>query len=784
MVKKRREFINHKYLYKNMFFIILISLLPVAVIGVVSNYRMTETMNSELMQANTRILALTMNTVESIIYQVKDGCRIIKGEKIFSDFQNIEKGAFWYEAKKEFYNRDELVSMYNYLSLKKKIFERLESETITNTFVDSVYFIDYINNAVLTSKRELFDFNGFYDKDLFNHLNRQLSFWGMIERQAVDARGLENQVLTIYYGAGFNGDNQIFVMNLHSGGFYEYLRNNIFKGSRDTFLMIRDGKLVLEPAEGRRLLNENVLEKLKHADRMEPPSWKIGGKDGSHFVTALFSEQLYWWFLSLTSTSELLRTSNYIRQMLIAVSLILMVFAAGSAIIWSFTWYKPIKAITANIFNHIDKQALPKIFPKNELKFIDYGIREIFSERDSLQERIAEMLPSYKEKYILNLLKGISLDKAGSSADKENYVAPLLREQLAVIVLKIGKTEDVNTGSPEGNAAFLVYVTEIVNSMASPLTGHFYTLLDEYERIILIINIENERKPELFELCGRINEKLAGLIKRQCFCGISRIHKSLDELSEAFEEAQEALSYSVFFPDSPVTYVEDIQIYPQPGRRKIFELPLSFFTALGAGKDEEAIKLLMEYFQTVGIRDDSGRGIRINDIFMYLLSKLYDLMEELNINDEDMLKRLSAVNNNLLQRNEIAALEGVKGLISGIAAVYRRGLIIKNNNRVSKAREILDRDYCSVNISLSSVADEVGLNPDYLGRIFREDTGMSFVDFLTNLRIQKSVTLLKATNMQIKEISFEVGYNNPNYFIKVFKEHLGVTPKEYKSNLQ
>jgi hypothetical protein len=279
MGKKRREFINHKYLYKNMFFIILISLAPVAVIGVVSNYRMTETMNSELMQANTRTLALTMNTVESIIYQVKDGCRIIRGEKIFSDFQNIEKGAFWYEAKKEFYNRDELVSMYNYLSLKKKVFERLESETITNTFVDSVYFIDYINNAVLTNKRELLDFSGFYDKDLFNHLDRQLSSWGMIERQAVDARGLENQVLTVYYGAGFNGDNQIFVMNLHSGGFYEYLRDHIFKGSRDTFLMIRDGRLVLEPAEGLRLLNEEALEKLKDADRMEPLSWKTGGKD-------------------------------------------------------------------------------------------------------------------------------------------------------------------------------------------------------------------------------------------------------------------------------------------------------------------------------------------------------------------------------------------------------------------------------------------------------------------------------------------------------------------------
>jgi AraC-like DNA-binding protein len=783
-MKDAGNIIKHKYFYKTIFFILLISLLPVAVIGILTNYSMTKVMNAELVQANTRILTLTMNTVESIISHVKNNCRIIKGEKIFSDFQRIEYAVSWYESKTEFKDHKELLLMYTYLLLKNKIFERLETELITNTYVNAVYFIDFKNNVILTSKRELYPIADFYDSNIISQLESQIGSWGLIERRAKDSQGMENNVLTIYYGSKDQGDSQIFVMNLHADGFYDYLNKNIFGNSNDIFLMVKDKKIVLASNSAVPSFNENLLRRIEPADRTLPLSWKIEDKNISYYMTAIFSNQLYWWFISLTNTSELLRTGNYAAKMLVTISVILMIFVLSSTIIWSLNWYKPIRSITARILRSIDQKALPERFSKNELNFIEYEIQKIFIERDFLQNKITRMIPFFKEKYILSLIKGTAVNQLDSIVSSDNYLSPLLPQNLSIIVMQIEKDNADEEKGFEGNMTLLVYTMEIIHSLAPDVTKHYFVLLDDFERIVLMLNIEKNNKQPVFDFCGKIREQVNMLLRSLCYIGISRNHDTIEDLPEAYSEAQQALSYSVIFPDSFITYIEDIQFYKASQRNKFFQLPLSFFTAIRAGRGDDAINQLLTYIQTVGISEYDGTGIRINDVFIYLISKFFDLTEELNINNDAMIKRLSQINNELLQRNEIAALEDAKSFIKDISAVYRDGIKVQNNNRVSKAKQILEESYTSAAVSLTTVADMVGLNPDYLGRIFREDTGMSFVNYLTNLRIQKSIEMLNTTVLQIKEISLAVGYNNPNYFIKVFKERIGVTPKEFKGNLQ
>jgi len=95
----------------------------------------------------------------------------------------------------------------------------------------------------------------------------------------------------------------------------------------------------------------------------------------------------------------------------------------------------------------------------------------------------------------------------------------------------------------------------------------------------------------------------------------------------------------------------------------------------------------------------------------------------------------------------------------------------------------METRYAESSLSLTEVAEHVGLNPDYLSRIFKENTGKTFSEYLTHLRIMKSMLLLKETDMKIKDIGEAVGYNSTNYFIKVFKESMKVTPREYRGGL-
>ena len=89
----------------------------------------------------------------------------------------------------------------------------------------------------------------------------------------------------------------------------------------------------------------------------------------------------------------------------------------------------------------------------------------------------------------------------------------------------------------------------------------------------------------------------------------------------------------------------------------------------------------------------------------------------------------------------------------------------------------------SKHISLEEVAEFVNLSPNYFSNIFKETLGETFIDFLTQIRMEHAKKLLEENEHSLKEISFKVGYKDPNYFSRVFKKNFGVSPKHYQNEI-
>lgn len=92
--------------------------------------------------------------------------------------------------------------------------------------------------------------------------------------------------------------------------------------------------------------------------------------------------------------------------------------------------------------------------------------------------------------------------------------------------------------------------------------------------------------------------------------------------------------------------------------------------------------------------------------------------------------------------------------------------------------ENYDRD-----ISLYQMADEAGMNAAYLSALFKGETGISYVKYLTELRVSKAKEFL-AEGYRVTEVSEMVGYHNYRYFCDVFKKSTGITPNEYKGTVR
>lgn len=86
-------------------------------------------------------------------------------------------------------------------------------------------------------------------------------------------------------------------------------------------------------------------------------------------------------------------------------------------------------------------------------------------------------------------------------------------------------------------------------------------------------------------------------------------------------------------------------------------------------------------------------------------------------------------------------------------------------------------------ITLKDISQKVYINPTYFSRIFKKETGQSFVDYVTKRKIEKAQLLLQASNDTIEVIAFKLGYNTSSYFIRQFKQYIGNTPLEYRNLL-
>lgn len=83
-------------------------------------------------------------------------------------------------------------------------------------------------------------------------------------------------------------------------------------------------------------------------------------------------------------------------------------------------------------------------------------------------------------------------------------------------------------------------------------------------------------------------------------------------------------------------------------------------------------------------------------------------------------------------------------------------------------------------VGMDEMARRLGLNPTHFSRLFKIETGLTYIEFVTKLKMERAQELLNQTNITIVDIAEQLGYDNVSYFIKLFRNFSGMTPVEYR----
>ncbi len=237
--------------------------------------------------------------------------------------------------------------------------------------------------------------------------------------------------------------------------------------------------------------------------------------------------------------------------------------------------------------------------------------------------------------------------------------------------------------------------------------------------------------------------------------------------------------------------VVDDEALIRKGLKKIIELPARGFQVLGeaASGSEGLDKLAERPFHTV-ITDIKMPGMdgvefvkRIHvlypDMNIIVLSGYKDfefVKETMKHGAVDYL--LKPVENEELidLLTKIDEKSGVRA--PKIESVYKK-MDKKLSNPVETAIRFIETNF-DKEVSLSEIANLVHLNSVYFSQLFKRETGHNFTQYLIGHRIEKAKELLHDGNNRVSEISFRVGYEDSNYFSRIFKKVTGLSPYEYR----
>lgn len=163
------------------------------------------------------------------------------------------------------------------------------------------------------------------------------------------------------------------------------------------------------------------------------------------------------------------------------------------------------------------------------------------------------------------------------------------------------------------------------------------------------------------------------------------------------------------------------------------------------------------------------------------LIELNGYLQGLHLPDSDLHARLNdALGQLLMSTGCQGCADCVTAYLSWLIDVLDRFDDQSLGKGAIREIQLYIRQHYSENITLNFLAEQFFLHPNYLSRLFKEKTGKNFVEYLTEVRMEKVKELLRTSDCKIIEICAMAGYDNPRYFSKVFKQYTGMTPKEYR----
>ena len=257
-------------------------------------------------------------------------------------------------------------------------------------------------------------------------------------------------------------------------------------------------------------------------------------------------------------------------------------------------------------------------------------------------------------------------------------------------------------------------------------------------------------------------------------------------LSDCYRKLNSVFSYRFFEPSKHIISEQIMEGVAHEGGEGAFETvdmakvnPELLKSFLAKGQKEEVTDFVANFLNGI------GPALHSKIFWDYLLLNIrfttLSYIESIGVTQQEFLQHVHMDN---IQKMEIS-LENMQNYMVEIltqAILFRdKETDSQGKKALKKALEYIEDNYTQESLSLNEIAAIIEVTPNYFSAMFSQEMQMTFVEYVTQKRMEKAKQLLQETEMRANEIALAVGYKNPHYFSFVFKKTQGCTPREYRA---
>ena len=405
----------------------------------------------------------------------------------------------------------------------------------------------------------------------------------------------------------------------------------------------------------------------------------------------------------------------------------------------------------------VDAGELSRVFQK-----VHDALDQEFDEMQSihrLKNYYLESLPILQESFYTSLIEG-TLPQQDLESTLLDYQIALPGKYFAVVIL-----HNSLSMSPEGINPLLITMSI---------------------RKLFIAQLEQEKDSlRLTDDCEILCRMARHICKATVTAGIGKTVSNLMDLPLSYLGARDAVAYRVLYGRGKAIAISEIGLEDKEEHtvnKEIIdeERLLDIYRSIRMSSEEELEKCIDLYIENSRLDSPS-----LQEYHFFLMDLVTNMHKFLLVNQVDtglIFPKEEDVYQKVQQFSLAELSQWMKEICKRMQRLIQEMRSDKTKSFVKKAVEHVHSHYMDKDLTVEALSQELHVSAAYFSTVFKRETGKSFINYLTDYRMEKALRLLMEEEEKTYIIAEAVGYSDPNYFSYAFKKKFGMSPSKYKSN--